>query len=76
MAYVFSGQTAVTTAGTEVALGSVKVNAPVIVKALAANTGTSYSWATMAQELSPRRPGCSWRLVRRLYWIGLRTWAR
>ena len=42
MAYVFSGQTTVTTHGTEVALGSDKVNAPVMVKALAGNTGLIY----------------------------------
>ena len=34
-----SGQTTVTAAGTEVVLGSVLVNGPVMVKALAANTG-------------------------------------
>jgi hypothetical protein len=34
-----SGQTAVTTAGTEVALGSVQIDGPLMVKALAANTG-------------------------------------
>ena len=37
-----SGQTTVTTAGTEVALGSIRVNGAVAVKALAANTGYMY----------------------------------
>lgn len=37
-----SGQTTVTTAGTEVALGDQMVNGPLMVKALNANTGTIY----------------------------------
>lgn len=37
-----SGQKAVTTAGTEVALGSGAVNGPLMIKALAANTGKMY----------------------------------
>ncbi len=37
-----SGQTTVTTAGTEVALGSQAVNAALMVKALPANTGLMY----------------------------------
>lgn len=37
-----SGQTAVTTAGTEVALGSGRANAPVAIKALSTNTGKMY----------------------------------
>ena len=37
-----SGQKAVTTAGTEEALGDQAVNGPLMVKALAANTGTIY----------------------------------
>jgi hypothetical protein len=37
-----SGQTTVTTAGTEVALGTGRANAPVSIKALAANTGYMY----------------------------------
>ena len=36
---VRSGQTAVTTAGTEVALGSGEIHGPLAIKALAANTG-------------------------------------
>ena len=37
-----SGQTAVTTAGTAVALGSVAIHGPLMVKALAANTDLIY----------------------------------
>ena len=37
-----SGQKAVTTAGTEEALGDQAVNGPLMVKALAANVGTIY----------------------------------
>ena len=37
-----SGQTTVTTAGTEVALGSGRINGPLMVKALSANTGKMY----------------------------------
>lgn len=37
-----SGQKAVTTAGTEVALGSQRINGPLAVKALSANTGLVY----------------------------------
>jgi hypothetical protein len=39
---VLSGQKAVTTAGTEVKLGSQVINGPIMVKALLANTGTIY----------------------------------
>ena len=37
-----SGQKAVTTAGTEVALGTVDIQAPLMVKALTTNTGLVY----------------------------------
>ncbi len=37
-----SGQKTVTAAGTAVALGTIQVNAPVMVKALPGNTGTVY----------------------------------
>jgi hypothetical protein len=37
-----SGQTTVTTAGTEVALGTVQVNGPLMVKALPGNTDLVY----------------------------------
>ena len=37
-----SGQTTVTTAGTEVALGSQQIGAPLMVKALTTNTGLVY----------------------------------
>lgn len=37
-----SGQTTVTTAGTEVALGSGRINGPLAVRALSANTGKMY----------------------------------
>ncbi len=37
-----SGQTAVTTAGTAVALGSQQIAGPILVKALTANTGLVY----------------------------------
>jgi hypothetical protein len=37
-----SGQKTVTTAGTALALGTAAINAPLMVKALAANTGAMY----------------------------------
>ena len=37
-----SGKKTVTTAGTEVALGTIQINGPLMVKALIANTGTIY----------------------------------
>ena len=37
-----SGQTTVTTAGTAVALGSVQINGPLMVRALTGNTGFMY----------------------------------
>lgn len=39
---VRSGETAVTTAGTAVALGSGEIHGPIAIKALAANTGIMY----------------------------------
>jgi hypothetical protein len=47
-----SGQTTVTTAGTEVALGSQPVNAAVMVKALPVNTGVMYVGNTGAGVVS------------------------
>lgn len=38
----FSGQTTVTTAGTEVVLGTQKVGGPLMIKALPGNTGIMY----------------------------------
>ena len=42
MAAARSGQKTVTTAGTEVQLGTLQVNAPIMVKAKVANTGVIY----------------------------------
>lgn len=39
---IISGQKAVTTAGTEVALGSQVINGPLMIKALSANTGLMF----------------------------------
>lgn len=42
MSLAVSGQKTVTTAGTEVSLGSMPINGPLLVKALTTNTGLIY----------------------------------
>jgi hypothetical protein len=48
-----SGQVTVTTAGTPVALGELVINGPLMVKALAANTGELYLGNDGAESVSP-----------------------